>query len=76
MTQILNAIKNDSLEQLIQAINEGADVNATIDSEGATPLYIAAQKGHLEVVECLLTKGAVVNKAVAGGFTPYSPTII
>ena len=28
---------------------------------GATPLYIASEKGHSQVAEVLLTKGAIVN---------------
>ena len=69
MTNIFDAIKNNNLEQLQKAINDGADVNKA-DNEGATPLYVAAYKGHLEVVQHLLENGADVNKSTNGGFTP------
>ena len=45
------------------------DVNAGIRG-GTTPLYIAAQCGHLEVAKYLVTAGAEVNAANENGFTP------
>jgi ankyrin repeat protein len=40
------------------------------DADGWTPLCIAAQEGHLAVVEALLGRGAVVDQACADGATP------
>ncbi len=40
------------------------------DKDSKTPLYIAAQQGHLDVVLALLEKGAEVNQARKGGATP------
>jgi ankyrin repeat protein len=38
---------------------------------GATPLFIAAQKGHLDVVRCLANDfGADVNQALQDGAMP------
>ena len=37
---------------------------------GATPLYVAAQNGHLTVVEALVKAGATVDQAEANGVTP------
>ena len=39
-------------------------------NNGACPLYIAAAKGHLPVVQYLLEFGADVNKAANNGTTP------
>ena len=35
-----------------------------------TPLYIAAQQGHLAVVQYLAEQGADINKATNNGQTP------
>jgi hypothetical protein len=70
MTKIFDAIKNNNLEQLEAAIKEGADINKARD-DGFTPLFIAAENGHSEVVKHLLAKeGIEVNKAANNGFTP------
>jgi ankyrin repeat protein len=44
----------------------GADVN-TPTSEGAPPLLVAAQNGHLEVMRTLASRGADVTGAMVGG---------
>ena len=36
-------------------------------TDGATPLYIASQNGHVEVVRALLERGAEVDKADVRG---------
>jgi hypothetical protein len=47
----------------------GTAVNhATVD--GGTPLFFAAQQGHMEVVEALLAAGAAVNQSTLSGATP------
>ena len=56
---------------LIQA---GADLNQAKD-DGATPLYVACGKGHLEVVHALIQAGADLNQAMnnaKGYYTPLS----
>ena len=40
------------------------------EKDGVTPLWIAAQQGHLEVMKVLLEKGAVVDAKTNDGFTP------
>jgi ankyrin repeat protein len=44
---------------------KGADVNATLVNK-MTPLHIAAYKGHQDVVELLISKGADVNAVNEG----------
>ncbi len=44
-------------------------MNAAV-SNGVTPLYIASQEGHIEVVTYLVEHGAAVNAARSDGVTP------
>ena len=48
-----------------------ADLNKARD-DGATPLYKAAQEGHIEVVNALLRAGANQNLATDNGLSPLS----
>jgi ankyrin repeat protein len=49
----------------------GLDLNCVEDKYGMTPLYIASQEGHAEVVSMLLAKqGVNVNQAMNNGVTP------
>jgi len=55
-------------------IDANADVNKATN-EGATPLYIAANKGDGLVVLELIGAGADINKATYDGLTPlYAAT--
>lgn len=40
--------------------------------QGSTPLYLACQKGHKDVSEYLLRRGANPNARFKGKFTPLS----
>ena len=53
----------------MELIKAGADVNQA-NSEGATPLYHAAQKGHEGIVVALIQAGVDVRKACEGLGTP------
>jgi hypothetical protein len=41
-------------------------VPAVLQTDGATPLYIASEKGHVECVRALLGGGAAINQAEVG----------
>ena len=54
-------------EEIKSAIH--AAINAS-DSDGMTPMHLAAKLGHAEVINTLINSGADVNKPAAGGETP------
>jgi hypothetical protein len=37
-----------------------------LQTSGATPLFIASQKGHVECLRTLLSEGAGINQAMVG----------
>jgi ankyrin repeat protein len=41
-----------------------------VDKEGQSPLFIASQLGHCDVVKCLLSSGADINLRNKGGESP------
>uniref|UniRef100_A0A453MP23 Uncharacterized protein n=1 Tax=Aegilops tauschii subsp. strangulata TaxID=200361 RepID=A0A453MP23_AEGTS len=56
-------------------LNEGMDVNAPAwgpKSPGATPLHLAAQGGHVKIMDELLERGANIDARTKGacGWTP------
>ncbi|MGH8652556.1 MAG: ankyrin repeat domain-containing protein [Gammaproteobacteria bacterium] len=57
------------LTQLKKALNSGVDVNSA-DSQGSTPLMLAASRGHISMVRELLVRGARVNATNSHGWTP------
>ncbi|KAJ3075666.1 hypothetical protein HDU99_001493, partial [Rhizoclosmatium hyalinum] len=54
------------IEDRVFPDNCGADVNA-MESNGSTPLIYAAQNGHTETVDLLLSKGAHINATESDG---------
>jgi ankyrin repeat protein len=49
-------------------VKRGADVNAL--NEGFTPVAIAAQNAHVDIIKTLVDLGANVNTPTNNGFTP------
>jgi hemoglobin len=60
------------VEALVRA---GADVNASAGVTGATPLHMAARRGHLEIARRLLDFGAALDARDRKGDTPLQRAI-
>lgn len=65
---VISLAANGKLEDIREAINAGADVNAK-DNKGATALIRASWEGNLELAELLLKHGADVNARNDDGCT-------
>ena len=68
--QLLSAAANGATAAALLALEEGADVN-TGNSEGYTPLCVAAERGWLEIVDLLLRQPRI-DTILCGsnGWTP------
>nr|XP_028953887.1 phytochrome-interacting ankyrin-repeat protein 2-like isoform X1 [Malus domestica] len=67
--------KGDLKQQVRRLLDEGMDVNAAAwgrKSKGVTPLHLAAEGGHLDVMDELLERGANIDARTKGacGWTP------
>lgn len=62
-------IKTGQVELLDIALNAGADINRMpSESEGRTPLQLAAEEGRLDIVKALYDRGAQINARPAYRF--------
>ena len=60
ITPLIKAIKMNNKKLVELFLQKGVDIHKT-DGNGKTPLMWAAQKGHIDILEILLKKGAKVN---------------
>ena len=68
--QLIDAARNGDLEAVRSLTAEGADPNA-VQGDGMTALHWAAERGHAQVADLLLSAGAAVEaKTRIGDYTP------
>ena len=53
----------DGVKDKINKINNRSDMDMIYNDNNETPLWISCSEGHLEIVEFLIAKGALVNQA-------------
>jgi cytohesin len=58
---LFDAARNGDIEALRIAVANGVDVNKKAGRSGHTPLYVAANGGHIKAVEFLIEKGAGID---------------
>ncbi|MBP7854445.1 ankyrin repeat domain-containing protein [Candidatus Babeliales bacterium] len=70
------AMKEDDVSKILQAIGEHADFNVT-DPYGCTPLIWAVRNNHFNLVSELLKRGVSVHSTDFLGYTPlmYAKTV-
>jgi len=70
-TAIMPAVHRNRADIVGLLISKGAKVNYAIETGYKfTPLQLACQLGHVEIVKCLLDAGARVNVTATDGSTP------
>jgi len=70
MTDIHEAAANSDLKTVESLLKDNPSLVFSKDTKGWTPLHYAALRGHKDVVELLLAKGANVNATNNFGMTP------
>ena len=63
------AIRRGDVQGVNELIERGADVNATMGSQGSTPLIVAAKCGQTAVVAVLVAAGALIEHSGLAGWT-------
>jgi ankyrin repeat protein len=67
--QLFKAVRYGKHDDAERIVKDGANVNAT-DTNGVTPIHIASEKGHTEIVRFLVNNGADVHCKDTDGDTP------
>ena len=63
---LIDECKDGNVDGAKQMILNGENVNmidSDDDNDDVTPLYIASENGHLEIVKVLIASGALLDKA-------------
>lgn len=73
---VANECASEGGGEVVRAlVQAGADVNACGGVTRATPLHMAARRGHVEIARALMECGAAINAADRKGDTPLTRAI-
>lgn len=67
---LIEATKNNDLAEVVNALEQGAEIETTEPLLNMTPLIIASTNGYTEIATHLIEKGADVNATGKQGLTP------
>ena len=67
---------SSSMDMAAMLIAAGADVNDTAAKDGSTPIHVAVQHKHHDIMLLLMEKGAVVDAAKGDGTTALHLSLI
>lgn len=74
-----NAVRKNDTESVLKLLNEGVNINQLCSVGGGerlSPLMVACQSGHLDIVKLLLSKGAAeVNLKNGSGWSAFLKAI-
>lgn len=65
----IKACQEGDLQAVVLQIKRGIDVNGTDDNAQSAPLHWAAQSGHADIVQALLSNNANADQVNKGGLT-------
>jgi len=68
--QIHEAAKRGDIQAVRELVQKGVKINEDLDEYGATALHWSAVKGHKDIAEFLIGKGAIVDQKNRDGDTP------
>ncbi|OGU57006.1 MAG: hypothetical protein A2V66_05420 [Ignavibacteria bacterium RBG_13_36_8] len=72
---IHDAVQKENLQQVAELIEKDPDIVNELNNEQATPLHLAASLGNEEIVQYLLSHGALVDAKNNSGQTPLHVAI-
>ncbi|UCG33646.1 MAG: ankyrin repeat domain-containing protein, partial [Phycisphaerales bacterium] len=70
LTTLQAAVRAGDLHRVETMLNESPDLIQASTEQGLTPLHLAAQTDHVDLVDHLLAAGADVGAADLSGNTP------
>lgn len=70
---LIDAIIKDKEDEVRELVKRVANINFEIN--GWTPLICAIARGNINIVQCLIDKGAMLDKETSRGYTPLMMAI-
>jgi len=75
-SKFLAAVAEGDKEKAIQYVNDGVDVDYSLEYDRRTALHLAAAEGHLDIVKILVDRGANVKSKDRWTHNLYRPWIL